>query len=66
MATNISSRIFENMEMNCFNVLSNIINTKPNLLMTLSFLRLLVAHRCHLGVESGTTALLRVGRVFEG
>lgn len=58
MATNTSSRIFENMATNCFHVLRN------NLLLTLSVLRLLVAHRRHLWVESGTTGCSPSGMGF--
>lgn len=58
MATNTSSRIFENMERNCFHVLWN------NLQLTLSVLRLLVAHRRPLRVGSGTTGFSLSGMGF--
>lgn len=53
MATNTSSRTSEDVETNCFNALRT--KAKPNLPLTLNFLRLLVAHRFHLGVEGGIT-----------
>lgn len=52
-ATSISSSTTEDIKINCFNVLRT--KAKPNLPRTLNCLRLLVAHRCHLGVEGGTT-----------